>query len=327
VTREQAESLAKLPLAGILREYPNAPQFYLNGPDDLQSPREVHPAFYGCFDWHSAVHGHWCLFRLMKGFRFSNEAEIRRALDKNLTAANLRTETAYLQSRPHFERMYGWAWVLALAQELRGWNDPDAARWADALGPLEGLIVKLMIEYLAKLTYPIRVGTHGNTAFALVLAWDYAADVGHSALSWAIQERAKTFYGSDAGYPAHLEPNGNDFLSPALVEADLMRRVMAGDKFPEWLESFLPGLTMGEPRTLFEPAIVSEHSDGQTCHLDGLNLSRAWSMRGLASSVREPQILFGGAERHLEAAMPFVASGSYMGEHWLATYAVLATGV
>ncbi len=328
VTIEQASSLARLPLAGITREYPNAPQLLLNGPEDLRPPRELHPAFYGCFDWHSAVHGHWCLVRLLKQFRLENEAEIRLALEANLTAENLHVEAAYLRTHPSFERMYGWAWLLTLVLELRSWN-PDGARWARWLLPLEQLTVEFMLKYLPKLRYPIRAGTHANTAFALNLAWDYAATVGNSMLGSTIHRRARAFFGKDSEYPAHLEPSGADFLSPALVEADLMRRVSTKQEFGTWLSGFLPGLAKGEPKSLFEPAEVTDHADGQACHLDGLNLSRAWSMRGIASALGKAdaakQLLLDAADRHLEAAMPFVASGHYAGEHWLASFAVLAS--
>ena len=325
-----AAKLARLPLAGIAREYPNAPQLVLNGSGDLKTPRELHPAFFGCFDWHSAVHGHWALVRLLRSGMLEVEHEVRHALAVNLTPEHLEAEADYFRrpDRASFERMYGWAWLLALAGELRTWDDPQGFEWASAIAPLEEIIVDSILSYLPKLTYPIRVGTHNNTAFALLMIWDYARAIGGRELLELVDSRARQYFYGDADYPAHLEPGGADFLSPALVEADLMRRVLSVTDFRVWLGRFLTGLPEGAPAALFTAAQVSDHSDGQTSHLDGLNLSRAWSMRGIASSLDRSDpvraLMKQAAQGQLDEALPFVASGHYAGEHWLATYAVLA---
>lgn len=313
-----ANRLASLPLDGIVREYPNAPQLWLESPADLRTPKDLHPAFYGCFDWHSAVHGHWSLVRLLKRFKLDQEQLIRQRLADNLTANNILVETEYLAKRPGFERMYGWAWLFRLAQELHGWDDPDGRMWSDALGPLEDLLVDHVAAFLPRLSYPIRVGTHPNTAFALCLIHDYAAARGRDDLGSLIERRAIDYFLGDRDYPASIEPSGADFLSPALIEAALIARILPSSDFMAWFDSFLPGCRSREPQRLFEPALVSDPSDGQISHLIGLNLSRAWCIKriGLDSS--------GAAAAHLDAALPLVGTGHYEGDHWLASFALLA---
>jgi hypothetical protein len=334
VSLKQASSFAQLAVKGIQQEYPNSPGYVLNKPEDLQSPRITHPAFYGCFDWHSAVHSHWMLVRLLKTLPDLPEAnEIRAALAENLTAENLMVEKEYIEqpNRRSFERMYGWAWLLKLAEELLTWDDKDGKEWSRNLQPLAGAFVQRYLEFLPKQTYPIRAGTHPNTAFGLTFALDYAKTSGHNELEAVIVKRSRDYYEADQEAPAAWEPGGSDFLSPSLIEADLMRRVLAPDDFRSWLRHFLPGLMEGKPENLFAPATVADRTDPQIVHLDGLNLSRAWCMLGIASAFApgDPtyQVLTEAVERHAHAALPHITSGDYMGEHWLASFAVYMLSV
>lgn len=329
LTGELAEQCARLALHCIGREYPYNPGHVITGPEDVATPRGLHPAFYGCFDWHSAVHGHWLLVHLLRRFpALALADEMRAALAANLTAENLLAEAAYFAApvRRSFERTYGWAWLLKLAEELHGWDDPDGRRWAAALAPLEQIIVERYLDFLPRQTYPIRSGVHPNTAFGLAFAWDYATAVSHTTLAGLIERRSLDYFAADAGCPADWEPGGSDFLSPCLVEADLLRRILPPAAFAAWLGRFLPGLATGEPARLLTPAIVSDRSDGQLVHLDGLNLSRAWCLWNIAAALpledeRRP-VLTAAASRHAAAGLTGLASGDYMGEHWLATFAV-----
>jgi Protein of unknown function (DUF2891) len=329
LSREQASAFARLALKGIRKEYPNKPGHVLNGEADVKGPRAVHPAFYGCFDWHSSVHGHWMLVRLLRRFpELPEKDQIRAVLAKHLTAANLQAEADYFAqpNRQSFERTYGWAWLLKLAEELQGWEDPDARQWSRNLQPLTDTIVARYLAFLPKQTYPIRTGVHPNTAFGLAFALDYARAVGHKSLSERIEERSRTYFAKDVGIPAAWEPGGADFFSPSLMEADLMRRVLPPAEFHTWFQRFLPELARGEPKALLVPAQVTDRSDPQLVHLDGLNLSRAWCMRSLAGALppNDParKVLAESAAQHAEAALRHVASGEYAGEHWLASFAV-----
>jgi hypothetical protein len=329
LTRERASAFAKLALKGVRKEYPNKPGHVLNGPADVRGPRHFHPAFYGCYDWHSAVHGHWMLARVLRRFPdLPEKGDIRSALNDHLTAEHLKTEAAYF-TRPgakSFERPYGWTWLLKLAEELHAWDDPDARRWAKNLRPLADVIADRYLDYFPKQTYPIRSGVHPNTAFGLSFAHDYAKAVGHKRLQELIEERARTYFGKDADAPARWEPDGADFLSPSLAEADLMRRVLPPAEIRTWFRGYLPGAAKGEPKSLFTPATVTDRTDPQLVHLDGLNLSRAWGMKGVAAALPadDParKTLTAAAERHAEAGLKHVASGDYVGEHWLASFAV-----
>jgi hypothetical protein len=301
----------------------------MNDESEVQNPRRLHPVFYGCFDWHSAVHGHWMLVRLLRLFPdLPNAAEIRTALDENLSAENVRVEVVYLrqENRKSFERTYGWAWLLKLAEELHGWDDPDGKRWAANLAPLTQEIVARYMDFLPRQTYPIRTGVHPNTAFGIAFAWDYARAVGNDDLETMLVERSNAYYGNDERYPAAWEPGGEDFFSPSLMEADLMRRVLDPAEFKEWFHRFLPELANGGYKSLLEPAIVADRSDPKIVHLDGLNLSRAWCMAGVASALPEDdatrKVLLDSAARHAEDALAHVATGNYEGEHWLASFAV-----
>ena len=332
LTQEQASHFAALALRCVRREYPNKLDHIMNDGADVKSPRALHPAFYGCLDWHSCVHAHWMLVRLLRLFPEMRETtEVRAALNDNLTEDNLKTEAAYF-SRPNsqsFERTYGWAWLLKLSEELHEWSDPDAKRWYMSLEPLADAIVGRLIDFLPKQTYPIRTGVHPNTAFALGFALDYGRAAGNGKLADLIADRSRAYYAKDAAYPASWEPGGEDFLSPALEEADLMRRVLGRPQFSAWFHRFLPGISrrssLGAAR-LLQPAIVGDRTDPKLVHLDGLNLSRAWCMVGIAAALpagdRDRPVLAAAAARHASAALPHVASGDYMGEHWLATFAV-----
>jgi hypothetical protein len=323
LSREQCDGFAAIAVGHIGKEYPNKLDHVLDGPADLEGPRALHPIFYGSFDWHSAVHSHWLLARCHR--RFPNPAVAAR-LDEAFTAENVAAERAYLRrpSARGFERPYGWAWLLALQSELEAATSEEGRSWARTLRPLAEAFAERFRDWLPKAHYPVRAGVHSNTAFALILAIDYADRLGDIALSAMIRERVGQWYGDDADCQA-WEPSGHDFLSSALTEAECMRRCLPAEAFRPWFERFLPRLAARQPESLFTPASVSDRTDGQIAHLDGLNLSRAWCWRALAGAASEaarPPILE-AAQAHLEAGLPHL-SAHYMGEHWLATYAMLA---
>jgi DUF2891 family protein len=329
LSMELAAQLARIALSGVTREYPNHPNHVVLEAGDLRRTRELHPAFYGCFDWHSAVHSHWLLARLLRLRPALPEATpIRSVLNEHLTETNLRAEAAYFgePGRRGFERPYGWAWLLMLQAELARHGSEEGRRWAATVAPLADAFAARFRDFLPKATYPIRNGSHTNTAFALILALDYAEAAEDAALRALIGATARGWYAGDRDAPA-WEPGGDDFLSPTLVEAECLRRVLPAPEFAAWLGRFLPRLAECRPATLFAPATVSDRSDGKIVHLDGLNLSRAWCWRslGAAFAADDPRraIARDAAETHLAASLPHVA-GDYMGEHWLATYAVLA---
>jgi hypothetical protein len=329
LSREAASNFARIALDCISREYPNKPEHVMNDGKDVQGPRALHPAFYGCFDWHSAVHGHWMLVRLLRLFPDLPEAaEIRSALRRNLNAENIKVEVEYLDQpgRKSFERTYGWAWLLKLAEEVQTWKDADGQEWSKNLAPLVQAIVHRYKDFLPRQTYPIRTGVHPNTAFGVTFALDYARSIGNAELEKVLVERALAYYASDKDCPCSWEPGGEDFFSPCLMEADLMRRVLAPPKYSAWLRDFLPKIDVGGSSNLLQPAVVSDRSDPKIVHLDGLNLSRAWCMLGIASSLPAGDplrtVLAKSAVRHAESALAHVASGHYEGEHWLASFAI-----
>jgi len=333
LSREAASNFAALALRGIQREYPNKLDHVMNDAGEVKSPAALHPAFYGCFDWHSAVHGHWMLVRLLKLFPDLPEAGgIRAALGANLSAVNILAEKEYLgqEGRKSFERTYGWAWLLKLAAELHGWDDADGREWSRNLRPLADAMAERYLDHLPRLTYPIRRGVHPNTAFGIAFALDYARAAGSDELEALLVARSRDYFAKDAAYPAAWEPDGDDFFSPSLMEADLMRRVLDADEFRQWFHRFLPGLERGEPGSLLAPAEVSDRTDPKIVHLDGLNLSRAWCMKSIARALapNDPvkEILLESARRHAGAVLPHVASGNYEGEHWLASFAVYLLG-
>ena len=329
LSQSQASRFARLALKCVAREYPNKPEHVMNDSSDVHGPKNLHPAFYGCYDWHSSVHAHWMLVKLLRTFPAIPEAAaIRNALGANLTTDNILAEVAYLKqpNRQSFERTYGWAWLLKLAEELYLWEDAQAKVWSGNLQPLVEALATRYVAFLPKQTYPIRTGVHPNTAFGLAFGLDYARTAGNKALEALIVERSLTYFRNDANYPASWEPGGEDFFSPALMEADLMRRVLKPAAFRRWFHRFLPGLTNGGLRKLLRPAEVTDRSDPKIVHLDGLNLSRAWCMRSIARALPRNdsarRVLTYSARLHGRDALAHVASGDYAGEHWLASFAV-----
>jgi len=321
--RSLAGRFASIALGHVAKEYPHKLDHVMASDQDVLPPRVLHPVFFGSFDWHSCVHGWWSLLTLERLFPDMDEAgAVEQLADETFTAAKVAAELAYLE-RPlsrGFERPYGWAWLLQLHLEAARHADRG---WSNELEPLARAFAERLARYLPLLTYPIRVGTHYNTAFALVLALEWAERF-DAALAGLILERAAGWFGGDRDCQA-WEPGGDDFLSPALTEALLMSRALDGPDFERWLAAFLPRLAEREPSTLFTPALVSDRSDGKIAHLDGLNLSRAWCWRRLAPLMpaESAALALDTADAHLEAALPHVA-GDYMGEHWLATFAILA---
>jgi hypothetical protein len=332
---EQVISFAQLALENIQTEYPNKPSNVVVDAASVRAPREMHPAFFGSFDWHSSVHGHWMLVRLLKDYpECSVNTEIREKLNQNLSAENLVGELSYFNEDQHktFERTYGWAWYLRLVAELETWNDDQGQQWRENLRGLEELLVQRTIDYLPKLTYPIRTGIHPDTGFALGQILDYARTVGNVELEQKIIDRARDYYLSDTRYPTKYEPSGQDFFSSCLNEADLMRRVLPTAEFVEWLDAYLPDLKTGNGGNLLTPVTVSDVTDGYIVHLAGLDLSRAWCLQGIAAALTENdprvKLLRESAKQHAATGFGYVFSGHYEGEHWLATFAIyLQSGV
>jgi len=327
-----AGRFARLALDCVGREYPSKLSHVLNGDADARPPRELTPAFFGCFDWHSSVHGHWLLARLARLFPGAPfAAEARAALARSLTTQNLAAEAEYLRGagRASFERPYGLAWLLQLAAELRTWDDPSARGWAAALAPLEAEAAARLSAWLPSLRYPVRSGEHSQTAFALGLAWDWAGAAGDGRMRALLGERARAHYGADRGCPLAYEPSGEDFLSPCLAEADLMRRVLPPPEFGRWLTRFLPGIPTRPSAGWLAPGVVTDRSDPRLAHIDGLNLSRAWMLLGIASGLppgdRRAGALRAAALGHAAAALPAVTGEHYEGGHWLGTFAVYLT--
>jgi hypothetical protein len=332
LTQALASRFAALALGHVTREYPNKLDHVLRGPGDVQRPRALHPIFYGSFDWHSCVHGYWLLCALLRTFpQLPEAARIVALLDTQLTPENVAGELAYLEQpeRGTFERPYGWAWLLMLQAELSRHANDDGRRRAETLSPLAGAFAQRFLRYLPYATYPVRAGTHANSAFALALALEYATQCRDDSLLGLARDKARTWFSNDADCQA-WEPGGEDFLSPALVEAECMRRVMRAPDYAAWLRRFLPRLDRCEPAVLFAPATVSDRTDGRIAHLDGLNLSRAWCLRSIAQTLdagdSRRAALLSAADAHLRASVPHVAT-DYAGEHWLATFAVLALNV
>jgi hypothetical protein len=322
-----AARLAKLALDCVHREYPNKIAHTMNSDQDARTPRDLTPAFYGCYDWHSAVHGHWLLARLARTFPDAPfAAAARAALDRSLTAPNLAREAEYLagQGRESFERPYGLAWLLQLGAELRGWRDPDAERWSQALAPLEQAAIARLRVWLPKLSRPVRSGEHSQTAFALGLMLDWARAAREDAFARLVEERIRSYYVADRACPIAWEPSGEDFFSPCLAEADATRRVLSRSEFARWFNAFLPQLPI-------KPAKVTDPADGKLAHLDGLNLSRAWMLEGIAEALGTANPRYAGLKRlaadHREAGLRAVTGEHYEGGHWLGSFAAyLVTG-
>jgi hypothetical protein len=327
-----AGRFAALALKCVHQEYPNHISHTLDGEADARAPHELTPAFYGCLDWHSDVHAHWLLVRLLRRFPQAPFAPQARAeLARSLTAANIAGEIAYLQraDRASFERPYGLAWLLQLASELRQWPDPQAQQWLTVLQPLESEVARRLKNWLPKLHYPIRVGEHDQTAFAFGLAWDWASVAGDAPMRTLLSDAAQRFYRHDRNCPLNYEPSGEDFLSPCLAEADFMRRVLGPGDFGPWLAGFLPGIPRNRRTAWLPPATVTDRADPKLAHIDGLNLSRAWMLEGIAHGLapadRRVPALMAAAARHRQAALPAVTGEHYEGGHWLGTFAVYLT--
>jgi hypothetical protein len=329
-----AERFASLALACVHKEFPNKIAHVLNGDQDVRPPRQLTPAFYGCYDWHSSVHGHWLLARLARTLPeapFARDA--RAALARSLTPEHVAGEVAYMKGagRASFERPYGLAWLLQLGAELREWDDPRARQWAAAIEPLEAAAVERLKDWLPKLSKPIRIGEHDQTAFSFGLVLDWARGAGDRAVIDLLAGRIRDFYLKDRGCPFAWEPSGQDFLSPCLAEADLMRRVLAPPEYAQWLSAFLPEVPAGGAASWIEPAVVTDPTDPKLAHLDGLNLSRAWMLEGIAAGLPEGDrrlpALRAAASRHREAGLRAVTGEHYEGGHWLGSFAVyLVTG-
>jgi hypothetical protein len=322
---EEANRLAQLPLHCMDIEYPNKLNQTIGSSADLQSPKSLHPTFYGCFDWHSAVHGHWSLVSLLRQFpELDNADMIKSKLLKSISIANIEVEVAYFAGKHNssYERTYGWAWVLKLAEELHIWKDPVARELETNLKPLTDLMVEKYIEFLPRLNYPLRVGEHPNTGFGLSFAYDYALEVNHTALKEIIEKRARDFYMTDENCPLSWEPSGFDFLSPCLEEAALMKRILPKDQFITWINKFLPQLQ--DKNFDIETGIVTDRTDGKLVHLDGVNFSRAWSLNKIAKGIPEFSHLKNVANKHINYSLPSIVGDNYEGGHWLGSFALYA---
>lgn len=327
-----AGRFAALALKCLHTEYPNHLSHTLSSDADVEPPRVLTPAFYGCYDWHSDVHGHWLLVRLMRRFPDAPFGQAARAaVAESLTPANIAGELAYLKhdGRASFERPYGLAWLLRLCAELRSWNDPQARQWAEALRPLESEAATRLENWAGKLRYPIRVGEHDQTAFSFSLVWDWAGVAGDAPMRSVLAYAARRFYAGDRNCPLSYEPSGEDFLSPCLGEADFMRRVLGPADFARWLSAFLPQIPKRADRPWLVPAEVIDRADPKLAHTDGLNLSRAWMLEGIAHGLppgdRRIAALRAAADSHRDAALPNVTGEHYVGGHWLGTFAVYLT--
>jgi len=321
----QAGKLAALPLKCMNQEFPNKLGQTLGDATDLQTPKELHPAFYGCFDWHSSVHGHWMLVALLKNFPNIENAElVKNKLAENISPDHILKEIEYFNGKMNksYERTYGWAWLLKLQLELDTWEDELGKKLATNLRPLSKLIAKRYIDFLPRLNYPIRVGEHTNTGFGLTFAWDYAQQTGDTELINSIKSRANYFFVNDEACPLSWEPSGYDFLSPCLEEVDIMKRVLDKEAFLPWLKKFLPQLF--DVNFTLKPAEVSDRKDGKLVHLDGLNFSRAWVLGSLVKDYHELSHLKKIAQEHMAFSLPNIVDDDYEGGHWLASFAMYA---
>jgi hypothetical protein len=324
-----AQRFANLALACVHKEYPNHISHTLNGDADAAPPRKLTPAFYGCYDWHSSVHGHWLLVRLVRTFPDAPFVQAaREALRQSLTAENITQEAAYLrgEGRTSFERPYGLAWLLQLVAELREWDDPQAKEMAANLHPLEEAALERLNNWLPKLSHPVRIGEHDQTAFALGLILDYAHGNGDQKFAELVLSKAKQFYLGDKNCPLAYEPSGEDFLSPCLAEADLMRRVLPSQEFTRWLRTFMPQISTSGTSKWLQPVVSPDPSDPKLAHLDGLNLSRAWMLEGIAAGLPKTDkrlaSIMATAEVHNKAGLAAVTGEHYEGDHWLGSFAV-----
>ena len=329
LNKKDVERFADLALDCLHREYPNKIAHVLNNDEEALPPRRLTPMFYGCFDWHSAVHGHWLLVRLCRMFpEAAFAAPARKALARSFTATNAEGELAYLRGagRNSFERPYGLAWFLQLCAELSEWDDPQAREWLKALIPIEELVAERFLAWLPKLSHPIRTGEHSQTAFAFGLLLDWARTRDRTELAELVERRTLDYYGGDRGWNLAFEPGGQDFLSPGLAEADLLRRVLEPAAFAKWLDGFLPELVRDPKRVVLAPAVVTDKSDGKLAHLDGLNLARAWMLEGIVAGLPDDDPRRSALERsaaaHRRAGLEAVTGEHYEGGHWLGSFAV-----
>ena len=331
------DRMALLALTCVHKQYPNKISHVLSSDADAKTPKELFPAFYGCFDWHSSVHGHWLLTRILKTDPEGPMTDvIIESLSESFTPENIAGEVAYVSAdgRASFERPYGLAWFLQLVAELEESDDPQLIEWRETLRPLEDAIVVKVKAWLPNLVYPIRLGTHNQSAFGFALMLDYARTVGDEELEELLVQKSRAFHLRDINCPLAYEPSGEDFLSPCFQEADLMRRVLPQDEFAEWLSSFLPQIPVDGSGDWLAPGIVTDASDGKLVHLDGVNLSRAWAMTGIARALPEDDprkdALYASAELHRETGIAAISSENYEGSHWLgsfATYLTTARGI
>lgn len=331
LNQEMADSWGRLVLEGVDTEFPNKMSLVYLNKEQIKSPRENFPAFYGCYDWHSSVHGHWVLVRLLREFpNMESAPRVREVLSRHLSEANLKQEAEFFarDEQKTFERMYGWAWLLRLVIELDRWDDADAGRWRNNLRPLEQVLVERIKHYLPLLTFPIRTGQHTDTGFALGQILDYARERELKELEHLVVDRAKHFFQDDLDYPVHYEPSGHDFFSSCWNEADLMRRVLPEKEFAEWLDKFVPKLISQLKDGTIAPVRVSDVTDPKIVHLAGLNLNRAWCLQSVASALGDQhplkKQLTATAQSHLTAGLAYINSGHYEGDHWLATFGLYA---
>lgn len=321
----EAKRIMALPLHCLETEYPNKLGQVIGSAQDLKSPKQLHPIFYGCFDWHSSVHGYWSIVKILKTFPdLAESKQARLILNDKLTAAHVEQEIAFFldANNTSFERTYGWAWLLQLQAELLTWKDPEAEKWAASLQPLANLLVKRYEEYLPKLVYPIRSGQHDNSAFGFNLAIDYARTVQDSAFESVLEQHIKRLFMKDRSCSIAFEPSGTDFLSPCLEEALVMAKILPEEDYRTWLKGFMPDLFAKDFK--LEPGIVKDRTDGKLVHLDGLNFSRATCLNGIASKLPELHHLHEQATNHLAFSLPHISNDDYMGSHWLGTFALYA---
>jgi hypothetical protein len=330
--KKAAERFAKLALACVNKEYPNKISHVLNSDADVAAPRKLTPTFYGCYDWHSSVHGHWLLVRLLRTFPNASFAgAAREALRKSLTAENLKKDAAYLrgEGRTSFERPYGLSWLLQLCAELREWDDDQAREMSASLHPLEDAAIERLKTWLPKLSNPVRIGEHDQTAFGLGLMLDYARSTKDDSFARLAEDSARKFFLADRDCPLNYEPSGEDFLSPCLGEADVMRRVLSHAEFAKWLNNFMPQIPMTGSSDWLKPVVSPDPSDPKLAHLDGLNLSRAWMLEGILSALprddRRKAALQAAADSHRLAGLAAVTGAHYEGGHWLGSFAVYLT--
>ncbi len=329
-TDDIASKLAEKPLKCIEQEFPNKTAHIINNANEATlTPVQLHPSFYGCFDWHSSVHGHWMLLKILKDKpNLKESSEIVKLLDQSFAPEKILAEAQYFtkyEIAKNFERTYGWAWLLKLDQELATWDHPKAKIWHQNMKPLTDEILRLWKDYLPKQTYPNRTGVHPNTAFAMAFALDWSRATGDKIFEKELIEKSKYFYLKDEKTPAYLEPDGSDFFSPSLQIADLMRRILPQKEFVLWLNKFYDKRSL---ENISQIPIISDINDFQTVHLVGLSFTKSWCMQGIANALPKNHPLRtrfqDTSDKFLKNSLPLVFAGNYGGDHWLASFAVYA---